>query len=72
MLKIQLCITEINYKLYILHFLCFYIIKIYIKIKTVTLNCKIISQYYSFYCIFDQTNAALVKFISFKKKKTSS
>ncbi len=34
--------------------------KVYLKEKTIILNCKNISQYYSFYCIFDQINAALV------------
>ncbi len=30
------------------------------KYKIVILNCNSISQYYCFYCIFDQINAALV------------
>ncbi len=47
MLKIQLCITEINY-----------ILK-YIKTEK-SLNCNNISQYYCFYCIFVQINADLM------------
>ncbi len=47
MLKIQLCITGINY-----------IVK-YIQIVN-SLNYNKISQCYSFYCIIDQINAALV------------
>ncbi len=31
-----------------------------LKQKTFILNCNNISQYYCFYCIFDQINAALV------------
>ncbi len=46
MLKIQLCITGINY-----------ILK-YIKIEKSYFNYSNISQYYGFYCIFDQINAA--------------
>ncbi len=30
------------------------------KYKIVILNCNNISKFYSFYCIFDQINAALV------------
>ncbi len=44
MLKIPLCITEINY-----------ILK-YIQIETVILDCNNISEYYSFYCVFDIIN----------------
>ncbi len=44
MLKIQRCVTEINYSLK-----C-------IKIETIVLCCNKILQYY---CIFDQINAAL-------------
>ncbi len=45
MLKIKLCITWIDYIL---------------KYKLVTLNVNDISQYYCFYCIFDQIIAALL------------
>ncbi len=41
-----------------------YILK-YIQIETVILNCNNISQYYLMYCIFDQTNAALVRITDF-------
>ncbi len=52
-LKIQLCITEIND-----------ILK-YIQIEN-TLNWNNISQYYCFYCGFDQTIAVLVSMGDFK------
>ncbi len=45
MLKIQLYVTGIKYVL---------------KYKTVVLNCNNISQYYYFYCICYQINAASV------------
>ncbi len=44
--EFQLCITGINYNI--------------LKKKTAILNCNNISQYYRFFCIFDQINAALV------------
>ncbi len=56
MLKIQLCITEINY-----------ILK-YIQIKK-QLN-KIVIIFHNFYCIFDQINAALVSRRDLFKKPT--
>ncbi len=37
----------------------------YMKIKTVIFSCNNITQYYSFYCIFDQINAALVSIKGF-------
>ncbi len=49
MLKIQIYITGINKILHKLHF----------KYKTVHLNYNDISQYYCFYCISKQINAAL-------------
>ncbi len=49
MLKIQLCITGINYILK-----CINIKNSYFKF------CNNISQYYSFYCIFDEMNTVLV------------
>ncbi len=49
-------ITEINY-----------ILK-YIQTENIYLNCNIISQYYSFYCIFDQINAALLSRRDFFQK----
>ncbi len=49
MLKIQIYITGINKILNKLHF----------KYKTVHLNYNDISQYYCFYCISKQINAAL-------------
>ncbi len=56
MLKIQLCITGINY-----------ILK-YIQIEN-SLNYNNISQCYSFYCIIDQINAALVNIRDFNVQK---
>ncbi len=49
LLKIQLCITGINY-----------ILKYVNIILETILNVNNISQYYRFYSIFDQINAALV------------
>ncbi len=40
--------------------------KIY-KQKMIILNCNNISQYYCFYCIFDQINAAVVSIRDFQK-----
>ncbi len=40
-------------------------IKYILKQKTVILNCNNISQYYCFYCIFDQINVALVSIRDF-------
>ncbi len=37
--------------------------------KIVILNCKNISQYYCFYCIFGQINAGLVSLRDFFQKK---
>ncbi len=48
-----------------------YILK-YITIKTIILNCNNTSQYYRFYCIFDQIKTALVSIRDFKKKKKKS
>ncbi len=51
--KISFTITRINY-----------ILK-YMKIKTVIFGYNNITQYYSFYCIFDQINAASVSIKGF-------
>ncbi len=60
MLKIERCVTEINY-----------ILK-YIKIGNNIRNCNKISQYYCFFCIFDQINTALMsRKDSLKKHKKS-
>ncbi len=59
MLKIQRCITGINYILYILMKKN--------KKKTLILNCNNISQYY---CILDPINVSLVNMESLKKQKT--
>ncbi len=40
-------------------------LKIYSNKKTVIWNCNNISQYYCFYCIFNQINAALVRIRDF-------
>ncbi len=41
----------------------------HIQTKMFILNCISISQYYCFYCIFDQINAALVSIRDYLKKK---
>ncbi len=41
--------------------------KMYFKIKQFFFNCNNISQYYWFYCIFNQINAALVRKRDLKK-----
>ncbi len=56
MLKIQLCITAINY------------ILLYIKIENSYFYCNNIKQYY---CIFDQINVALLSIRNFHNIKTS-
>ncbi len=53
MIKIQRCITEINYIL----------TYIYIKKKTAILNSKNISQYDCFSCVLAQINAVLLNFL---------
>ena len=58
MVKIQLCITGINY-----------ILK-YIKIQTVILNCNNILQNNSFFSIFDQINKALMTLVKYIKNLT--
>ncbi len=50
-LKIQLCITEIHFKIY--------------SIEKSYFNGNNISQYYCFYCNFGQINAALVSIRDF-------
>ncbi len=54
MLKVHLCVTEINY-----------ILKYIRIIKTYILNCNNITQSYCFCCIFDQINEAFVRDLFF-------
>ncbi len=58
-MEIQLCITEINYTLK------------YIKIETIILYCNnILQDYWFFFSIFDQINAALMSIRHFFKNIT--